>query len=193
METPLSPAKGELAVGPVLSVWMRSLQTWLGVTGTQQERNPVSSRHWGPLAAQRKSSLGLKSDEARKVVCHIGAAGKDNLPSVLSGFTPVLSVTPECRITETSYLLWGGEGKEGKEPSVEGNWASTGLGEPHPKGSELESTWRLSGTCETVQQRCWEQLWEAHGPGCEGTASAGWWCQGLGEEEECWLHFASIA
>lgn len=53
----------------------------------------------------------MNSDEARRGLHHTGAAGKDNLPSVLSGFTPVLSVTPECRIAETSDLLWGGEEK----------------------------------------------------------------------------------
>lgn len=67
----------------------------------------------------------MNSDEARRGLHHTGAAGKDNLPSVLSGFTPVLSVTPECRIAETSYLLWGGEEKQGEKPSVGGKTAST--------------------------------------------------------------------
>lgn len=95
----------------------------------------------------------------------------DNLPSVLSGFTPVLTVTPECRIAKRPRICYG-EGKErrGTNHLWKGIRPVCGLGESHPQAAELEGTWHISGIYKTVQQRCWEQLWEAHGSGCEGTA-----------------------
>lgn len=48
----------------------------------------------------------MKNDEAREGLCHTGAAGQDNLPSVLSGFTPVLLLTPE------TPLIYCGEGRQ---------------------------------------------------------------------------------
>lgn len=97
----------------------------------------------------------MKSDEARKGLRHIGAAGKDNLPSVLSGFTPVLSVTPECRISKRPHIYhWEGRERRGRNHLWKGIRPVCGLGESHPEGAELESTWHVSGTCETTQQRC---------------------------------------
>lgn len=49
----------------------------------------------------------MKSDEAGKGPHYPGAAGKDNLPSVLSGLTPVLSVTAECRIAKRLHFYFG--------------------------------------------------------------------------------------
>lgn len=84
----------------------------LGVTGIQQDWNPVPSR---PLAAWRNRSPGLKSDEAREDLRHTGAAGQDNLPSVLSGFTPVLPVTPERGIKRRLLFIVGRGGRQGGE------------------------------------------------------------------------------
>lgn len=98
-----------------------------------------------------------ESSEARKGLRHIGAAGMDNLPSVLSGFTPVLTVTPERRIAKRPRIYYG-EGKErrGTKHLWKGIRPVCGLGESHPQAAELGGTWHISGAYKTVQQRCWE-------------------------------------
>lgn len=91
----------------------------------------------------------MKSDEDGKGPQYPGAAGKDNLPSVLSGLTPVLSVTAECRIAKRPHLYFG-EGRQGRGRNHlwKGNEPVCGLGGSHPEGFEPESA------RDTVQQRC---------------------------------------
>lgn len=125
METPFPPAKRELVVGPCPFSLTAAPTKITGVTGIQQDWDPVSAR---PLAAWRNRSPGLESDEAREVLHHTGAAGQDNLPSVLSGFTPVLLVTPERGTAETP-LIYCGEGRQGR-----GRNHLLPMGQPHNGG-----------------------------------------------------------
>lgn len=90
METPFPPAKSELVVRPYPFSLNPAPTEITGAPETQQDWNPVQPGH----GSWRSRSPGLESDEAR-AQRHTGAAGQDNLPSVLSGFTPVLPVTPE--------------------------------------------------------------------------------------------------
>lgn len=55
------------------------------------------------------------SDEARKGLQHRRAAGKDNLPSVLSGFTPVLWSHQNAEWQRDLIFIVGKGGKGGGE------------------------------------------------------------------------------
>ncbi|KAI1232061.1 hypothetical protein IHE44_0007114 [Lamprotornis superbus] len=102
-----------LCAAEVMYGFMRSQHWALECIQHREKKEKTGIQFSQATGSWRNRSPGLKSNEAREGLRHTGAAGQDNLPSVLSGFTPVLPVTPERRITETP-LIYCGEGSQGR-------------------------------------------------------------------------------